>query len=60
MASVAQRLYEEVEELDDSDLVLETPIPHRVASDGEAGAAFSYAISKHRKALEELAEYDRS
>ena len=36
------------------------PIMHRVASDEEAEAAFSYAISKHKKALEELAKYDRS
>jgi hypothetical protein len=32
----------------------------RVASDEEADAAFSYAISKHKKALEELARHDRT
>jgi hypothetical protein len=37
-----------------------TSVVHKVASDEEAEAAFSYAISKHKKALEELAKYDRS
>jgi len=35
------------------------PASRRTASDEEADTAFSYAISKHKKALEELAKYDR-
>ncbi|MDR2693036.1 MAG: hypothetical protein LBB74_02330 [Chitinispirillales bacterium] len=35
-------------------------VSRRIASDEEADTAFSYAISKHKKALEELARYDRA
>jgi hypothetical protein len=38
----------------------EVYVSRRVASDEEAATAFLYAISKHKKALEELARYDRS
>jgi hypothetical protein len=47
----------------ETESVFGEPVSHErytVASDADADAAFSYAINKHRKALEELARHDNS
>jgi len=57
-APLARKRYEAFDVIEEPQTL--AYVTHRVASDEEAEAAFSYAISKHKKALEELAKYDRA
>ena len=50
----------EMPEIADIEPVFKASVPHRVATDEEARTAYSYAISKHKKAFEELAKYDKA